>query len=100
MSFYKTGKQDGNETVYLGPKMSQRTDLPRYGVGDVVTVNGSISSRYTGETGVILDRKISAYNRTLDKYTVKLHRGGTAVFWDIQIRGIRDQIANKPGDYE
>ena len=70
--------------------MGQRTDLPRYGIGDLVTVTGSISSRHIGDAGVIVDRKISPYNRTLDKYIVKLYRGATAEFWDIQLQAIRD----------
>ena len=64
----------------------QRTDRPRFRVGDRVCIAGSIASRHRSQTGQIAAVVRNKHARTLDKYEVSFDSGESATFWDIQLQ--------------
>jgi transcription antitermination factor NusG len=60
--------------------------MPRFQVGDTVEINSVITSKFTGQVGVV--REVHPHRRgktTLDRYTVEFPNLDRHVFWDIQL---------------
>ena len=62
---------------------------PRFNIGQRVRINTTISSRYSGQEGLVVAVKQSRHGKpnttSLDKYTVAFSNGDQAEFFDIQL---------------
>ena len=71
-----------------GGRILQRA-TPRFNIGQRVRINTTISSRYSGQEGLVVAVKQSRHGKpnttSLDKYTVAFSNGDQAEFFDIQL---------------
>lgn len=65
-----------------------RTELPRFHVGQVVRVTTTIMSSRSLQVGKIVSVQTSSRAQTLDKYIVQFSDNSLATFWDIQLEPI------------
>ena len=63
----------------------ERTDLPRFQVGDQVCITTTIMSRRSMQEGKIISVQASPRAKTLDKYIVSFQDDSSEIFWDIQL---------------
>jgi hypothetical protein len=76
--------------VYRRVMKTRRSDAPRFGNGDLVTVRDVIFSRYSGQTCHVIGTKPCGNgNCTLDKYTVAFENGDQAELWDVQLEKVK-----------
>jgi hypothetical protein len=67
--------------------MPNRSDEPRFKVGDRVEILSIILSRFSGRTGLIIAVGVNQYAPNLDKYIVRFEDGSVNVFWEFQLKG-------------
>lgn len=72
----------------------------RFDVGESVRVNDSISSRFVGAVGQVVEARRNYYSHTLDKYVVRLLSGEKAVFWDIQLVKSADALVQRNAEID
>jgi len=63
----------------------ERTDTPRFYVGELVRITTAIMSRRALQVGTVVSMRTSSQARTLDKYVVGFSDSSLQTFWDIQL---------------